>query len=210
MVEPSFRGLYALPPGTDFAREFVNGFLDRMAGRPPEAMARVTIYANASRTLAEMKCAFDKRGPLLLPRLLPVTNLETPEMLGQAEAAPLARRLQLARLVARLLDARRDLAAGHSIASLARSLAGLMQEMQYEGLGPDALEGIDTGDHARHWQNALAFLRIAAGLHLNGLPVDRAARQRLAAETLSQDWGDRKSTRLNSSHSGESRMPSSA
>ncbi|GGF62807.1 double-strand break repair protein AddB [Paracoccus acridae] len=188
MAEPVLRGLYALPPGTDFAREFVEGFLDRMAGQPPEAMARVTIYANASRTLAEMKCAFDKRGPLLLPRLLPVTNLETPTMLGQAEAAPLVRRLQLARLVARLLDARRDLAAGHSIASLARSLAGLMQEMQYEGLGPDALEGIDTGDHARHWQNALAFLRIAAQFHLEGAPVDRAARQRLAAELIAQDW----------------------
>ncbi|WP_347138119.1 double-strand break repair protein AddB [Paracoccus sp. SSK6] len=188
MADPVFRGLYGLPPGTDFAREFVDGFLDRMAGQPPEAMARVTIYANASRTLAEMKCAFDKRGPLLLPRLLPVTNLEAPAMLGQAEAAPLARRLQLARLVAKLLDARRDLAAGHSIASLARSLSGLMQEMQYEGLGADALEGIDTGDHARHWQNALAFLRIAARFHLEGVPVDRAARQRLAAETLCRDW----------------------
>lgn len=188
MPESVFHGLYALPPGTDFAHEFVAGFLDRMAGRPPEEMARVTIYANASRTLAEMKCAFDLRGPLLLPRLLPVTNLETPAMLGQAESAPLARRLQLARLIARLLDARRDLAAGHSIASLSRSLSALMQEMQYEGLGPEALEGIDTGDHARHWQNALAFLRIAARFHLDGPPMDRAARQRLAAEAIVADW----------------------
>ncbi|MFC3630613.1 double-strand break repair protein AddB [Paracoccus angustae] len=188
MADPVFRGLYALPPGVDFAHEFVAGFLDRMEGQPPEAMARVTIYANASRTLAEMKCAFDLRGPLLLPRLLPVTNLDTPAMLGQPTAAPLARRLQLARLVARLLDARRDLAAGHSIAFLARSLATLMHEMQTEGLTPAALEGIDTGDHARHWQNALAFLRIAAAFHLDGPPVDRPARQRLAAETLVRDW----------------------
>ena len=188
MAEPAFRGLYGLPPGADFAGEFVAGFLDRMAGRPPEAMARVTIYANAARTLAELKGAFDRHGPLLLPRLLPVTNLDIPALMAVAEAAPLARRLQLARLVARLLDARRDLAAGHSIASLARSLADLMQEMQYEGLGPEALEGIDTGDHARHWQNALAFLRIAARFHLDGPPVDRAARQRLAAETLARDW----------------------
>ncbi|MCZ0961300.1 double-strand break repair protein AddB [Paracoccus benzoatiresistens] len=188
MAEPVFRGLYALPPGIDFAHEFVAGFLDRMAGQPPEAMARVTIYANASRTLAELKCAFDLRGPLLLPRLLPVTNLEIPALMGQPTSAPLARRLQLSRLVARLLDARRDLAAGHSIAFLARSLADLMHEMQTEGLTPEALEAIDTGDHARHWQNALAFLRIAARFHLDGPPVDRAARQRLAAETLAQDW----------------------
>lgn len=188
MAEPPFRGLYALPPGVDFAHEFVTGFLDRMAGQPPEAMARVTIYANASRTLAELKCGFDLRGPLLLPRLLPVTNLETPAMLDQAEAAPLARRLQLARLVAGLLRTRPDLASGHSIAALARSLADLMQEMQSEGLTAEALEGIDTGDHARHWQNALVFLRIAARFHLGDRPVDRAARQRLAAETLLHDW----------------------
>lgn len=188
MAEPCFRGLYALPPGIDFAHEFVAGFLDRMAGQPPEAMARVTIYANAARTLAELKCGFDLRGPLLLPRLLPVTNLESPAMLGQVESAPLARRLQLARLVAGLLATRPDLASGHSIAALARSLSDLMQEMQTEGLGPDALEGIDTGDHARHWQNALVFLRIAARFHLDGPPMDRGARQRLAAEILCDDW----------------------
>lgn len=188
MREPAFRGLFALPPGVDFAHEFVTGFLDRMAGQPPEAMARVTIYANAARTLAELKCAFDLRGPLLLPRLLPVTNLDIPSLLDQPEAAPLARRLQLARLVAGLLKTRPDLASGHSIAALARSLADLMQEMQSEGLAPDALEGIDTGDHARHWQNALVFLRIAARFHLDGPPMDRAARQRLAAETLLHDW----------------------
>ena len=32
----------------------------------------------------------------------------------------------------------------------------------------------------------------------------------MAMEIVKQDWEDRKSTRLNSSHSGESRMPSSA
>ncbi|MFD2813857.1 hypothetical protein ACFSYD_03735 [Paracoccus aerius] len=188
MAEPVFRGLYALPPGIDFAHEFVAGFLDRMAGQPPEAMARVTIYGNASRTLAELQCAFDLRGPLLLPRLLPVTNLEAPGMLDHAEASPLARRLQLARLVAGLLKTRPDLASGHSIAALARSLSTLMHEMQTEGLGPDALEGIDTGDHARHWQNALGFLRIAARFHLEGPPTDRAARQRLASQILCEDW----------------------
>ena len=188
MAEPAFRGLYALPPGIDFAHEFVAGFLDRMAGQPPEAMARVTIYGNASRTLAELQCAFDLRGPLLLPRLLPVTNLEAPGMLDHAEASPLARRLQLARLVAGLLKTRPDLASGHSIAALARSLSTLMHEMQTEGLGPDALEGIDTGDHARHWQNALGFLRIAARFHLEGPPTDRAARQRLASQILCEDW----------------------
>ena len=187
MAKP-FHGLYALPPGVDFAREFVRGFLKRMQGHPPEAIARVTIYANASRTLAELKTAFDERGPMLLPQMRPVTNLDLPALRATPLAAPLARRLQLARLIARLLETRPDLAAGHSVPKLARSLAALMTEMQTEGRGLTALEGIDTGDHARHWQNALAFLRIAAQFHLDAPLVDRAARQRAAAQQFLDDW----------------------
>lgn len=187
MAEP-FHGLYALPPGVHFAREFVRGFMDRMQGQPPEAIARVTIYANASRTLTELKTAFDERGPMLLPQMRPVTNLDLPQLRGTPLAAPLARRLQLARLVARLLETRPDLAAGHSVPMLARSLAALMTEMQTEGRDLTALEGIDIGDHARHWQNALAFLRIAAAFHLETPMVDRAARQRAAAQQFLDDW----------------------
>ena len=33
------RGLYALPPGADFAAGFVRGLLARMQGSPPEALA---------------------------------------------------------------------------------------------------------------------------------------------------------------------------
>lgn len=182
-------GLFALPPGVDFAGEFVRGFLDRMTGQPPEAVARVTIYANSTRTLTALQAAFDGHGPLLLPRLRVVTDLGAGPAAGMGPlAAPLARRLQLARLIDVLLRQRPDLAAGHSVPNLARSLADLMTEMQTEGCGPDALERIDTGDHARHWQNALAFLRIAAGFHLSGEVVDRAARQRAAAERCLADW----------------------
>lgn len=182
-------GLFALPPGVDFAREFVRGFLQRMAGRPPESIARVTIYANAARTMAQIGAAFDEHGAMLLPRLRTITNLDRPPQPGDpAPAAPLARRLQLARLIARLIAARPDLGAGHSVPALAKSLADLMTEMQTEGRDALALEGIDTGDHARHWQNALTFLRIAAGFHLDGPAVDRADRQRRTAEALAADW----------------------
>jgi ATP-dependent helicase/nuclease subunit B len=182
-------GLFALPPGVDFSREFVRGLVTRMAGQPPEAMAQVTIYANASRTLSEMKEAFDEFGPMLLPRLLTVTDLDQPAAIASTPlAAPLARRLQLARLIAHLIEARPELGAGNSIPALSKSLADLMTEMQTEGRDPSALEGIDTGDHARHWQNSLAFLRIAAGFHLTGPLVDRAARQRAAAEAAADGW----------------------
>ncbi len=180
-------GLFALPPGVDFAHEFVAGLLERMRNQPPEAMARVTIYANASRTLTAMQAAFDAAGPMLMPRMRIVTD-PGPAHDSDPLAAPLARRLQLARLIDRLLQARPDLAAGHSVPALAHSLADLMTEMQTEGLDATALERIDTGDHARHWQNALAFLRIAADFHLSGPMLDRAARQRALAERLVADW----------------------
>ncbi len=190
MHKARFNGLYALPAGVDFAQEFVDGLLSRMQGCPPQELAAITIYANASRTLAELQCAFDARGPMLLPRLLPVTVLDSPAFAGTPLVAPLARRLQLARLIAALLERRPDLAAGSSVPALARSLTGLMTEMQSEGCGLPALEAIDTGDHARHWQNALEFLRIAAGFHLSGAPVDGAARQRIAAEGFARDWAN--------------------
>ncbi|SNT74933.1 double-strand break repair protein AddB [Paracoccus seriniphilus] len=182
-------GLFALPPGVDFADEFVAGFLKRMAAHPPEDIARVTIYANSGRTLTAMKLAFDRRGPLLLPKMRVVTDLGAGSAkLAGPLVAPLARRLELARLIARYLEARPDLAAGHSVPALARSLTDLMTEMQTEGCGPEALEAIDTGDHARHWQNALVFLRIAADFFLATDAPDRAARQRLAAESMIADW----------------------
>lgn len=180
-------GVFALPCGVDFAGEFVRGFLDRMAGQPPEVMARSEIWANSSRTLTTIAEAFDRYGPLLLPQMRVVTDL------GAGDGplvAPLARRLELGRLIAALLDARPDLAQGQSIPHLAESLSALMSEMQNEGCDADALDRIDAGNHAHHWQNALQFLRIAARYHLDGATVDRAARQRATAEARAEAWAD--------------------
>ncbi|MFN3525113.1 MAG: double-strand break repair protein AddB [Paracoccus sp. (in: a-proteobacteria)] len=177
-------GLYALPPGVDFADEFVRGLLARFADQPPQALARVTVYVNATPTMSAIRRSLDARGPLLLPRLRSVTALDPgPQLMPTPPEAPLARQLQLAQLVA----ARTDLTA-QSVPLLAQSLAELMAEMQREGRDLAALEAIDTGDHARHWQNALEFLRIAAGFYLDDPAQDRPARQRMAAEAAARDW----------------------
>ncbi|TGN60074.1 double-strand break repair protein AddB, partial [Paracoccus liaowanqingii] len=183
------RGLYALPPGVDFAEGFVQGLLARMRDQPPEALARVTVLTNAATTMGALRRAFDKAGPLLLPRLRSITGVDPgPLVMPDPPEAPLARRLQLARLIAQMMRLRPDLGAGHSIPVLAQSLSQLMVEMQTEGRDITALEAIDTGDHARHWQNALAFLRIAADFHLGNPALDRPARQRAAAEAAQADW----------------------
>ncbi|ARJ69552.1 double-strand break repair protein AddB [Paracoccus contaminans] len=175
------RGLYALPPGVDFAAEVVRGLQARMAPRPPEAMASVTIWCNSGHTLRAIEGAFHRGPAMLLPRLRLVADLGAEA--GPA-AAPLGRLLDLSQLVARALPE----AEGQSLPALTRSLADLMAEMQSEGLPPEALDAIDAADHAAHWQRALAFLRIAARFHLEGDPVDREALQRLAAERLAADW----------------------
>ena len=177
------RGLYALPPGVDFAAEVVSGLLARMHDRPPEALATVTIHANSGQTLNALQAGFRRHGALLLPRMRLIADLRDP--FAPPPAAPLARRLDLAQLVAQALSGD---PAGQSVPALARSLSALMAEMQLEGLGADALNLIDTGDHAAHWQQALHFLKIAARFHLDGPPEDREAQQRAAADRLAEDW----------------------
>ena len=183
------RGLYALPPGVDFADAFVRGLLERMADQPPEALAGVTVFVNAASTRGALYRAFDRAGPLLLPQIRSITGVDPgPLVMPDPPVPPLARRLELARLIAQMLALRPDLGAGHSIPVLAQSLSQLMVEMQTEGRDLSDLEAIDTGDHARHWQNALAFLRIAAQFHLGDPSQDRPARQRAAAEAAYRDW----------------------
>lgn len=184
----AMQGLYALPPGVDFGTEVVRGLLSRMEGRPPEALASVIIYGNSSHTLRAIEAAFHEAGPLLLPRLRLIAEIGS-ECGFPPPAPPLARQLQLAHLVARAMAGDDT---GQSVPALTRSLAELMAEMQAEGLGPDALDGIDAADHAAHWQRTLAFLRIAAGFHLDGQPVDREAQAHAAATRLAADWAERR------------------
>lgn len=176
-------GLYALPPGADFATAVVEGLLTRSAGLPPEALAQVTIHANSLRTMNALREAFEARGPLLLPRLRLIAEL------GEGPiATPLGRRLDLGTLISGLVAMRPALAGGQAVPELARSLAALMAEMQSEGCAPDVFDHLDVGDHAEHWRLSHEFLAIAARFYLTGELRDREARQRAAAESLVADW----------------------
>ncbi|MTH65228.1 double-strand break repair protein AddB [Paracoccus shanxieyensis] len=183
MAEDWRNGVFALPCGADFPGAFADGLIARMRHRPPQDMARVTVFANSGQSLLALRDALIWRGPLLLPQLRLLADLG-----GGGATAPLARRLELGRLIDAALRAQPDLAQGQSVPELATSLAGLMAEMQLEGLDAAALERIDAGDHAQHWGRALAFLKIAAGYYLTDPPQDREARQRAEAERLAAAW----------------------
>ncbi len=183
-------GLFGVPPGADFPKVLVDGLLARMAAQPPEALARVTLYLNTSRMARRVAALFDEGPARLLPRIRLVTDLSH---LGAPAAAPvpaLRRRLELTRLVAGLIAAEPSLAPSTAAFDLASSLAALMDEMQGEGVGLDAIARLDVTDQSGHWARSRRFLDLV-GQFLSLDPaaaLDPSARQRLIAEDLAARW----------------------
>lgn len=182
--------LFALPPGADFAPTLVAGLKDRLAGQPPEAMARVTLFLNAEGMRQRVTEAFIAAGTGYLPRLRLVTDL-TPEaaILGiPAAVPPLRRRLLLARLIAALLDSNPDLAPRAALYDLADSLAALLDEMQGEGVTPEAVAGLDVANHSAHWARTRAFMSIVAPLVTDPQAPDAQTRLARTIDGLAGLW----------------------
>lgn len=195
MFEPSDTPrLFGLPPGVDFPRAVVEGLRARFCGEPPEALARVNLFVNTRRMQRRMVTLFDEGPAVLLPRIRLVTDLGQDAAFADLRPAvsPLRRRLELADLVARLLDSQPDLAPRAAIYDLADSLAGLMDEMQGEGVRPQAIRELDVSDLSGHWQRSLTFLDVIEKFfgEDSGEPPDLEARQRRVIERLVESWGD--------------------
>ncbi len=179
--------VFALPPGVDFPAELVAGLIERMAGQPPEAMARVTVYLNTARMRRRVEALFAASGARLLPKLRLVTDLpQDPQLALPQPIPPLRRRLQLAELIAKLLDVQPELAPRAALYDLADSLAGLMDEMQGEGVPPEAISALDVSNHSKHWERTQAFLQIITPLFSDTL--DKEALQRQAVLQLAERW----------------------
>lgn len=187
MAEPR---LFALPPGVDFPRALVLGLIARMADRPPEAMARVQLYANSGRMQRRIREEFDRHGAMFLPRMGLVTDFGSRPVPGLPAAVPdLRRRLELAQLVRGLTARLPQFEAGMSETALADSLADLMAEMQDEGVRPEDLEALDIAEtHGAHWQRSLEFIRIVARYFDTDELPDRQGRQRRVVEAITRDW----------------------
>ncbi|HRO11954.1 MAG TPA: double-strand break repair protein AddB, partial [Amaricoccus sp.] len=182
--------VFALPPGADFARALAQGLDARLAGQPPEAVARVEIWLNTRRAARALMAVFAEGPARLLPRIRTLAELaDAPLGPDLPPAVPaLRRQLELARLVAALAEAEPHLAAGTAAFELAESLAELLDEMQGEGLDPAAFERIDPAEHAAHWQRSLRFLTLIAPFVTAAGPVDGQGRLRAAADALAQAW----------------------
>ncbi|HBG97466.1 MAG TPA: double-strand break repair protein AddB [Rhodobacteraceae bacterium] len=176
--------LFALPPGVDFARELVDGLRARLAGAPPEAMARVRLIVNTRRMARRLFEVFQDGPPSLLPKIALVSD--PGGLPADPEAPPLARELELAGAVGQLIAAQPDLAPPAARFALGRGLAALMDEMAAEGVEPAALDSLDVGAHAAHWARTRLFLSVIARAW--GGPPGRAAAERARVAALLAQW----------------------
>lgn len=175
--------LFGVPPGADFPAELARGLRARFAGRPPEAIARAEVLVNTTRMQARLRAALMALGPGFLPRIRLIAEIAEP-----GSDAPLKTRLELAQLIRRLLLAEPDLGPPSAAFSLAESLFRLLDEMQGEGVGLEALDRLDVSQHSLHWDRSLRFIRLIAGFL--GPAQGGQARLRAAAMRLAADWAD--------------------
>lgn len=199
------RGLYTIPPGVPFVDALAAGLLAD-AGDDPLALADHTVLLPTRRACRALREAFLRRSggrPLLLPRMRPVGDVD-PDDLGLGEEPGLEqldlppaiaeprRLLLLARQILRREEAAGDRMTHDHAVHLARELARLLDQVQTERIGFDALATLAPREYAQHWEDTLAFLRIVtthwpAILEAEGC-IDPAERRNRLIEGLAGVW----------------------
>jgi ATP-dependent helicase/nuclease subunit B len=184
------KGIFGLPPGTDFPRQLVQGLRVQMQGHPPEAMARITLFVNTQRMRRAILGHLTDGGATLLPKIRLVTDLSRDAIYHDLPTAvpALRRRLELSQLVGALLDREPTLAAQSSVFDLADSLATLMDEMRGEGVSPEKVAGLDVSGHSEHWKRTQDFISIISQYFAEDAAPDVEARQRMVVERLVEEW----------------------
>ncbi len=191
MFEPSDTArVFALPPGADFPKTFVEGLRARFTARPPQEIAQAQVIVNTARMARRMQMLFDDGPATLLPRIQLLGEFANTETVDLTKAtSPIRQRFELIQLVTRLLEQQPDLAARASVYDLADSLANLFDEMAGEGVAVDTIEALDVTDQSGHWARAQSFFAIAKNF-LDDLETapGAEARQRRAIEAIIARW----------------------
>ncbi len=194
MFEPTPKArVFGLPPGADFASALVAGLLDLAGDLPPQDFAKIQIFVNTSRMQRRIREVFDAGPPRLLPRICLITDLANDPISHDVKpkVSALRRRLELATLVSGLLDQEPELAPRAALYDLSDSLANLMDEMQGEGVTPDAIASLDITDQSGHWERSKKFINIISKFFkAENTEPDEQARQRLVVETFTALWAE--------------------
>ncbi len=203
-----------IPAGVAFADALADGVIRRW-GHDPLVLARVKILLpnrRACRVLQEAFLRVSQARALLLPRLLPLGDLDADELeltsgdvLVEANAEteippaipPLRRQLLLARLIMKWGEVA---AAGDGVDApsedqavrLAAELASLLDQVETEGLDLQDLKNLVPQEYASHWQITLDFLEILSAqwpaIQAEAGCVGIAERRRLLLEAQSKAW----------------------
>ena len=134
-----------MPPGADFPAELVRGIRQLSKGQAPEILARSFIVVNTQRMKRRITSLFAKGPATFLPKVITLADLSLMPgaPIGQKPANTIARRIELARLIERLIGAEPDLASLDSVFDLADSLASLIDEMHGEGVSVETIQQLD-------------------------------------------------------------------
>jgi ATP-dependent helicase/nuclease subunit B len=184
--------LYATALGVDFCAALIDGLEERLAGQPPEAIAKVEIWVANSRMLRRLQALYLARSPGFLPRLRTIASLSDISDLAGLDPPmpPLRLRLKLADLVRKLIDADPGLAPRAAIYPLADSLADLMGEMFEERVTPQTLAGLDMGAQSRHWARSQAVLGVVNEFFADDASLTAEARQSRLVDSLTRRWNE--------------------
>jgi len=161
--------VFTIPAADSFVDALARG-LKADTGGDPLALARMTILLptrRACRTLREAFLRLSGGQPVLLPRLMPLNDLDEDEAVLSAFAAgeaagdipppidALRRQMLLAAMILK-----RDKVTHDQAVALAAELARLIDQMQTERVSFDALKTLVPDNYAAHWQETLKFLEI--------------------------------------------------
>lgn len=155
-----------------FVDTLAQGILDG-ANSDPLELASITILLPTRRSCRSLREAFLRLSsgkPLLLPRLLPLNDLDEEELLFSSfnaaetinDIPPPISSLKRQLLLARLIQARGDVRAEQAM-RLAEELAKFLDQAQTEQLSLAELANLVPEEYAEHWQVTLKFLEILAG-----------------------------------------------
>lgn len=183
--------LFGLAPGIDFPAALITGMRERLKHQPPHAMAQIDLIVNTRRMARRLRELFDQGPPGFLPRIRLLSEIEdlVPGLSLPRPTPPLRRRLQLIQLISHLLDADPNIAPRASLYALADSLAGLIDEMQGEGVSAQTIADLDVSDQSGHWERAQKFLDIAhAYLDQMASQPDSEARRRQMVQRIAVHW----------------------
>jgi len=165
--------VFSIAAGHPFIETLAAGIEVRY-GLDPEVLAALTVFLPTRRACRALRDAFLRRkdgAPLLLPRLVPLGDVDAEELALSAEDVPavagtadlppalpgLRRQLLLAQAILRVPDA---VATRAQALRLAAELARLLDEMQTQQLSFAALETLVPDDYAEHWRITLDFLKV--------------------------------------------------